>query len=259
MIRKTRTKLSDIYEASVKCYSRAGFYDCSKTAIKLFLRSVASVSVYPLLCYIYSKRQWHFTFNNSSYDYFYHPYNKTWMSERAVEIAIIWEEVKKYDAERVLEVGNTLSHYYPVHHDIVDQFDKAERVINVDIVDFFTPKKYDLIVSISTIEHIGIDEERYTGKKDTMSESPDKVQRAVDKLKNCINQKGRIIITAPVGYNQTFDRLLKGGVFTNKRYLRRISKNNRWVEINESEICNAKYDEPFKLANVLAICLIENP
>jgi cyclopropane fatty-acyl-phospholipid synthase-like methyltransferase len=181
------------------------------------------------------------------------------MSERAVEIAIIWEEVKKYDAERVLEVGNTLSYYYPVRHDIVDQFDKAERVINVDIVDFFTPKKYDLIVSISTMEHIGKDEGRYTGGENTMSESPDKIIHAVDKLKNFLNQKGRIIITAPLGYNQTFDTLLKGGLFTNKRYLRRISKNNRWVEIDESGIGYAKYNEPFKLANVLAICSIENP
>ena len=68
---------------------------------------------------------------------------------------IIWEEVKKHEAQRILELGNVLSHYYPVHHDIVDKYEKSSGVSNVDIRDFDTSKDYDLVVSISTFEHIG--------------------------------------------------------------------------------------------------------
>jgi hypothetical protein len=81
-----------------------------------------------------------FTFQGEVYRYFYHPYNITWRNERAVEVPIVWKIVNKYVGRNVLEVGNVLSHYFPVHHDVLDKYEKAKGVINEDVVEFSPAK-----------------------------------------------------------------------------------------------------------------------
>src|SRR2546422_127317 len=77
-----------------------------------------------------------FIFNGRSYRYFYHVYNKTWKNERGVEIPIFWEIVQTHQGKRILEVGNVLSHYFHIQHDVVDRYEVAPGVINQDIVVF---------------------------------------------------------------------------------------------------------------------------
>ena len=43
-------------------------------------------------------------------------------------------------------------------HDVLDKYEKGNNVINDDVVSFSTEVKYDLIVSVSTLEHVGWDE-----------------------------------------------------------------------------------------------------
>jgi hypothetical protein len=204
------------------------------------------------------RRRWRFTFNGREYHYFYHPYNNTWQNERALELPIIWEEVEKVDAERVLELGNVLSRYHLVHHDIVDKHENGDGVITSDICDFHAPKMYDLIVSISTIEHIGFDEDYPVGRKSRIQ--PEKSLRVIQLLKGMLSKKGQLIVTVPLGHNLILDRLLKEeteNLFTRKAYLKRISKSNRWAEVEDKDIHGAKYDSPFNYGNVLAICTFE--
>jgi len=212
----------------------------------------------PVAFRIVSRRHWYFTLNDHQYRYFYHPFNETWRNERCVELPIIREEVEKVDAERVLEFGNVLAHYYPVYHDIVDKHEKGDGVINSDIVDFQTPKVYDLIVSISTIEHVGFNEEKYVQNETVLQ--PEKPLHVIHKLKGMLSQKGKCIVTMPVGYNPVLDRLLEeddGTLFTYRYYLKRISRSNRWVETKKEDIHNTKYGFPFLSANVLAIYVFE--
>ena len=77
-----------------------------------------------------------FVFKGYTLNYFHHAYNKTWQNERAVEIPIIWGILTGYQGKRILEVGNVLSHYIPVEHDIVDKYEMAPGVINQDVVDY---------------------------------------------------------------------------------------------------------------------------
>ena len=56
--------------------------------------------------------------------------------------------------------GNVLLHYFPADHEIVDKYEKGDGIVNEDIVNFRPGKKYDLIVSISTLEHISWNEEK---------------------------------------------------------------------------------------------------
>jgi len=83
---------------------------------------------------------------------------RTRHGERAVKILIVVEMVRKYRGKNILEIGNVLSRHIKLEHDVLDKYETAKGVINEDIVDFKSEKKYDLIISISTLEHVGLDE-----------------------------------------------------------------------------------------------------
>ncbi len=160
------------------------------------------VTFSPLIIYLKPKR--FFFFQNKKIPYFYHKYNITWKNERTFEVPFIWEIIKKHHEKKIFEVGNVLSHYFPINHDVLDKYEKTEGVINQDVVDFKPPNKYDLIVSILTLEHVGFD--------DNTKEST-KIIKAIKNLKeNCLRTGGRTIIAMPINYNHGMDILL----FTNK-------------------------------------------
>lgn len=205
-----------------------------------------------IICFVYKifKSLRTFKFQGRSYKYFYHNYNNTWQNERAVEVPIIWEIVKRDHGEKILEVGNVLSHYFSVNHDIVDKFEIADGVINQDVVNFQPSNKYDLIISISTLEHIGWDES---------PRDPMKTLHALENLKNCLALEGRMVVTLPLGSNPEIDKLLREGKirFAKQYYLKRVSRDNRWKEVDWEDICDAKYGYPFPNANGLVIGIIE--
>ena len=97
-------------------------------------------------------------FHGLSHEYFYNSYNFTWCNERIVEVPIIMRFIEEAGNKRILEVGNVLSHYVAHDHDVVDKYERSSMIINEDIAHFRSEKPYDLIVSISTLEHIGWDE-----------------------------------------------------------------------------------------------------
>jgi hypothetical protein len=57
-----------------------------------------------------------------------------------------------------------------------------------------------LIVSISTLEHVGWDEE---------DKNPVKVLQAIEILKSLLAPLGKIVVTLPLGYNPIIDDYLK--------------------------------------------------
>ncbi len=191
-----------------------------------------------------------FKFRGETYHYFYHVYNMTWKNERTVEIPIICKVVTKYCGKRILEVGNVLSHYFQVNHDILDKYDKTRGLINQDVVDFNPPQKYDLIISISTLEHVGWDEK---------PREPMKILRATENLRSLIVSGGRIIVTLPLGYNTELDGLIIEGKlpFTEWYFMKRISRDNRWVEVDWIDVRKAKYAGPFLGSDCIVIGVIE--
>lgn len=200
-------------------------------------------------CYYKHSKLRFFNFNGQIYKLFLNDYNHTYENERAVEIPIIWEMVRKYNEKQILEIGNVCSHYFNVSHDIVDKYEIGKGVINEDVVDFNPPKKYDLIISISTLEHVGWDE---------TPKDPMKIIDAINQLKNLMAPNGKMIITLPLGYNPQMDGFLKEGKikFTKTLYLNRINKNNDWVQVTKN-IIGAKYGCPYNNANALVIGIIE--
>jgi hypothetical protein len=187
-----------------------------------------------------------FRFDGRSYDYFYHRKNRTWMNERAVEIPIAWHFLQGFGPGRCLEVGNVLSHYYPIKHDVLDKYERAAGVINDDVVDYRPDQPYDAIVSVSTLEHVGWDESPC---------EPRKTLLALDNMQAMLVPGGRLLVTIPLGYNPDIDMLLERGelCFDQQHYLRRISADNRWCESDWSQIRGARYDHPFLSANALVV------
>ena len=192
-----------------------------------------------------------FEFQLNTYKYFYHWYNTTWNNERAIEIPIICKFINESKGEDILEIGNVLSHYFNIEHDIVDKYEKADGVINQDVVDFKASKKYGLIVSISTLEHVGWDE---------TPRDPEKIFIALENLRNSLVPRGKLIVTLPIGQNSALDSFLATGKikFTKNYYLKRISQSNKWTELN-SEFNKAEHVFPFPGANLLFVGIYNKP
>ena len=206
---------------------------------------------YSLLYFIYCRKiKRHNTILVLGKNYHYFDTVKTWHGERAVEIPIVMEMVRKYQGKNILEIGNVLSHHVRFEHDILDKYEIAKGIINEDVVDFRPNKRYDLIVSISTLEHVGWDEK----PRDNM-----KIPRAIENMKALITSRGgMIIITLPLGYNSALDKLLKDGIirFSKQYHLVRISKGNEWKESSWEDVQVAKYNTPLPFANGLIIGII---
>lgn len=168
------------------------------------------------------------------------------MSERAVELPLIWHIVQQFDGQRILEIGNVLSHYFPTHHDVVDKYERAPGVINEDVVEYSPLEKYDLIVSISTLEHVGWDE---------ASRDADKIPLALARLLDLLKPTGTLITTVPLGYNPYLDEHIRNGTirFDRQHYLKRVSADNRWREVAWEEVDGAAYGRPYFYANALVI------
>lgn len=191
-----------------------------------------------------------FTLAGRTYPYYFGRYNTTWHHERAVEIPVAWDIVRQLDPEQVLEVGNVLPHYFKTSHLVLDKDEADPRVVNTDVVDYTTDRRFELIVTISTLEHVGFD---YSETAD-----PAKIIQAIEHLRGLLTATGRLLITLPMGYNPHLDELLRAGEvrFDRLLCLERISGDNRWREATWAEIAHARYNDPYRGANGLVIGII---
>jgi hypothetical protein len=100
---------------------------------------------------------------------------------------------------------------------------KGPNTINTDIVDFRSSSNYRLVVAISTLEHVGWDQE---------TRDPTKILRAIRNLIGLLTYDGEIVVTLPLGYNAVIDKLLdsKEIPFSEMYYLKRISRDNKWTQ-----------------------------
>jgi len=183
-----------------------------------------------------------FAFDGRTYHYVWHEYGHTWRSERAVEVPIALAELATADPARTLEIGNVLSHFARTGHTVVDRYEKAPGVLNEDAASF-SGGPYDLVVSVSTLEHVGYDEE---------PREPDKAARAVRHLLGLVAPGGTMLATIPIGHNRVLDdALMSGELGGTVSYLRRI-KWLKWEQV-DPEDAKVMYGWPWPGANAVAI------
>jgi SAM-dependent methyltransferase len=189
-----------------------------------------------------------FTFRGAVYPYLVHWHNLTWENERSVEVPIAWRAVRQAQARgmRVLEVGNVLSHYHRVQHDVLDKYEHAPGIIRADVLDFRSPHRYDFIVSISTLEHVGWDDEPRDAAK---------AELAIRHLRALLAPNGWLLATIPIGQNPHLDRLLSDGPapFERISFLRREPRRNHWVEGSAADVSGARPWQETRSATVIAI------
>ncbi len=195
-----------------------------------------------------------FVVDGREYDYVWHPAEATWRSERAVEIPIGLAALATADPQRTLEVGHVLRKYAAdATHTVIDKYEHAPGVVNADALTF-SGGPYDLIVSISTLEHVGYDEEpRDAGK----------AVRAIENLRRLLSPGGKMLATIPVGYNRDLDDALRDRSGDARvSYLARVGEL-RWTQVGADDTrdvhgwpwpgADAVYGWPWPGANVLAI------
>jgi hypothetical protein len=199
----------------------------------LYRASLRAVS--PAVIHLAPKR--FFSYDGKQLEYFRHQKSLTWINERAVEIPIIVDSINTYHGKRILEVGAVLPHYYPnIKKDVVDKFEKGDNIINEDIITFKPKEKYGLIVSISTLEHVGFDDDL----KDDQG-----LIKALDNLEiNCLAPGGKIVITLPIGYNPSVDLILFSNrlKFDEERFFKKVGFLNIWEEITKEQAKKEKFD-----------------
>lgn len=188
-----------------------------------------------------------FSFAGKKLPYLLHPFALN--TERTVEIAIAMEFLKLKTGQ-ILELGNVLSNYSSFTHDIVDKYEIAPGVINEDIISFSPNKRYNAIVTLSTLEHVGWDE---------TPQEPEKILQAITRLKELLEVGGELLLTMPLGYSSYLGDLVyreKTG-FKEIRYLRRITANNQWREAQLNEVLAAHYNTPCPCANAIMVGLYQ--
>jgi SAM-dependent methyltransferase len=175
-----------------------------------------------------------FELDGQRYPYLYNRHKFTWLTERAVEVPVAQALVDAHAADRVLEIGNVLSHYRPQQHVVVDKYEQAPGVLNRDVLDLGGLDRFDLIVAISTLEHVGWDES---------PRDPAKAKRAIDVLRSLLAPDGLLAITVPVGYNPAFDAALSSGdVPLDRAVALRRAGGTRWREVTPAAVWSVPYD-----------------
>lgn len=202
------------------------------------------------LLWMFRHRGETFVFEGKPYEYFWHPYNGTWQNERCVELAVTAAEYARARSagKRILEVGHVLSHYGFSGHAVVDKYERSIGVINQDVLDFRPPdgQRYDFIVSISTLEHVGLDENPAQSQK---------FWSAIDNLRRyCLASGGKMVVTLPLGYNSEIDSALAFGkpIFARQFFLQQIAARSKWEQRGWAEL-EVNYDHAFGKANAVLI------
>jgi len=177
-----------------------------------------------------------FTIGSTTLDYFQimpDPFGLQ-RTARSVEIALGKLAFERFKGQYILEVGNTLHQYIGGYHLCVDQFDPEQRVIQKDILGFEAFGAFDLVISISTIEHIGYDTTYHGNEKK-------EGWRAVQATRHCYNlmrDGGSLLATWDIGANPFLDLAIEQKVipFGSYYYLAQDPETLQWSEISQEQL-----------------------
>ncbi|TAF62871.1 MAG: hypothetical protein EAZ59_22290 [Oscillatoriales cyanobacterium] len=229
--------------------------------------------------------KWTRTFTFKGKELYYNRIKFNNPTERAVEISIAFDFIANLEnTQKILEVGNVLSHYENSLSEnmgvrtrrIIDKFEVDLGVENEDLMDLPSAEKYDAIVSISSVEHIGQagDPSGGYGEK-TNSRDLEGPLKAIAKIYDLLAMNGKALITVPFGrltdaewyiqFSKDYLEVLwkKYGIPKNAisaNYLKLIDRETAddkhymlWREVDVLELRDSEYGWPWSQANSIAI------
>lgn len=205
-------------------------------------------------------------------------------SERAIEVPIGLNFLMEHNSKRVLEVGNVLQQYIqqPIYGtwDILDKFELFPGVINIDLMEYNPAEKYDAIICISTVEHIGQrkDPSGTYGEEDNERDKEAPL-KAIVQIYNLLKEEGCALITVPFGklidhgwlihFDEQYLQLLvdKYEIPANELTIKYYKKMDMevtlenplqyWVPCLKENLADTIYDYPFPNANGIAVLEIK--
>ena len=176
-------------------------------------------------------------------------HNVTWANERCVELALARALMEGVRPERLLEVGRVTPHYFQGGHLVVDKYEPGS--LQIDIVDFETRQEFDLILSVSTFEHIAFDEPGAAADPGTIAA---RVGAALDRCRALLAPGGLFAITVPLGYNPALDAMIAhdGLGCARATWFKRFARRH-WRRVSRAEAVRARYGSPYAFANAILL------
>lgn len=185
-----------------------------------------------------------FRFLDWELPYLRHVYNRASQNMRTVEVPIIQQFVAGAGrGARILEIGNVLSHYMTISWPVVDLAEQGPGILNADVMAWRPERPFDLIVSISTLEHIGFGQYRGRVEVDPAA--------VIARLRGWLASDGALVATIPTQYNPRWDAALREGktgadrlyamrrIISREISLRRPGGGSFWEECSVAEALDA--------------------
>ncbi len=194
-----------------------------------------------------------FEFNNHFLEYCKLEYGRDTEREVEVPVTVNWLKRNIRAGDSILEIGNVLSYYQREreivkppfeNYRIIDLAEKFPFVENMNIMDVFSSEvKFDMIISISTVEHIGQIGYGFVADYAGRLNAP---VTAIQNIYKMLTPGGRALITVPFGVYADngwfvhFDMKYLMGIFddfvemlnyTRFHFIKRIEKNT-WIQVN---------------------------
>ncbi len=189
------------------------------------------------------------------------------LDERIIEYPWVLSRLAK-EPGRLLDAGSILNFDYIINHPILSNKDisiltlfpeascfwgKRISYLYADLRDTpFRDNYFDLIICISTLEHVGMDSTIYAGAKQADEKDPGSFIRAVAELSRILKPKGTLFLTVPYGkyadfgFFQQFDASLVdktirffAGSLVESSYYRYLDSG--WILSTSSECSDCGY------------------
>ena len=164
-----------------------------------------------------------------------------WRTERGLELALAERSSSRHAPAATLEVGNVLAFAGVTGHTVVDKYEAGEKVLNVDIMEYRPERKFGLVISISTVEHIGWDEE---------PREPGKAAAALDVMAGLGDA---LLITMPVGYHRELEQAFIDGPFDSVALAVKKSRLGIWARRPLTDVPAVRYGYPYAYGNGILI------
>lgn len=197
-----------------------------------------------------------FQFNGLELAYFRHPYNHADLNMRTVEVPIIGWYIEQAPWANILEIGNVISHYGNIGWAVLDIREQGKGIINADLMRWQPDRLFDLVVSISTLEHVGHGRYAHLTGPTTPAE-------AWARMCSYVAPAGLAVVTVPLGYNPVLDgQLADGSLHPDEIHcMQRVSDANEWAECSLAEGVEATRPAGYSWATGMAvlICRREGP
>jgi hypothetical protein len=165
----------------------------------------------------------------------------TWRNERCVEIALGSHVLEGRHPSRVIELGNVLPLAGLGGHPVIDKYERGDGVLNVDILDYVPTGRFDLAISISTLEHVGWDED---------PRDPGKAAAALERLAELADD---LLVTIPVAYHPAFEDAFVEGPFDRVELLVKTARDARWAPRPLAERSRVRFAAPYANANGILV------